>query len=86
MNAPYFVDWSDELTDAYSLLWAVSLRQEAVTWARDSIRRLLATDPHKYGTRVSEGLFKLHLPPLVVYFSIDTPNSRVTITDVFETA
>jgi hypothetical protein len=84
MSAHYLVDWTDPISDTLTLWWAISTQPDALVWARNGIQYLLASDPHKHGTRVAEGLFKLTLPPLQVYFSIDSPNQRVEISHVVE--
>lgn len=46
------------------------------------IRQKLGTDPHGHGTPLSEGLWKLADDPLQVFYSINTPLMRVTISNV----
>jgi hypothetical protein len=84
VSASYFVHWTDPVSDFLAAMWVTSTNPDALVSTRNAIQYLLESNPHKHGTPVAEGLWKLTLPPLQVYFNIDSPNMRVEITDVYE--
>ena len=57
-------------------------RRQAITGAQAAIDRLLEADPLGNGHHLSEGLYRLRVPPLSVTFTVDVPARRVEINSV----
>lgn len=72
----------DDLID----IWTSAPDQAAVTAASATIERQLATDPHGAGQYLSEGLWRIVVPPLVVHYVIYPDRNVVEITNVSRTA
>lgn len=68
----------NELADA----WLSAPDPAAVTTAQYAIERMLRMDPFAHGQHVAEGLWRLHVPPLLVHYSIDPDPRTVEITQV----
>lgn len=60
--------------------WLAAIDRSALTRAAAEIDRLLAADPLKNGTELSEGLYRIVEGQLVAYYEIDVDRSRVIIT------
>jgi hypothetical protein len=58
-----------------------STDRKAMTRAVDRIERLLAADP-THGHHLAEGLFKLSVAPVTVYYEIHTAKAAVTATAI----
>jgi hypothetical protein len=79
---PFFVDWGvDDLEDLADI-WLNSPDRNGVTRAQNRIDDLLETNPLGVGEHVGEGLRKIHYPPLLVYYSVDTANRKVEVEGV----
>jgi hypothetical protein len=81
----FTVEWEPATRTELHQLWAVSPDPAAVRAARDEAERLLGADPVRNGRHVAEGVWPIHVPPLLVYYTIDTGRQRVLITDVIHT-
>jgi hypothetical protein len=64
------------------LAWVWSKDPAAVRAANDSAKELLANDPAKAGEHISEGLWRLDLPPLRFQYEIDFTEHIVTISNI----
>ena len=60
----------------------LTIYQSAVTRAQAAIDNQLRHDPMTKGTVVADKLWKLAVPPLLVYYSIDAPRMFVEVTAV----
>jgi hypothetical protein len=78
----YTVDWTEEALTALAATWLISSHRAEINLAQNRIDRLLAGDPHRYGTLVSEGLYALEVFPLRVQFEIAEDERLVTIVHV----
>ncbi len=76
------VDWPEELRQALAAIWLAYADKPAVTAAQDTVDRFLGTDPKRYGQHVAEGLWRFHVPPLLVHFTIDDTARRVDVTNL----
>jgi len=77
----YTVDWTPDAEDALTLIW-LQTYDPAVTAASDQIDRLLARDPFGQGQLAHEGLYKLTVPPLTAYYSVDSAHNTVEVSAV----
>lgn len=78
----FTVKWVEELDDTLASIWLAYPDKPAVTAAQATIDRCLGTDPTKYGEYLSEGLWRFHVPPLLVHFTIDNTTQRVEVTNL----
>jgi mRNA-degrading endonuclease RelE of RelBE toxin-antitoxin system len=78
----YTVDWLPDPLSALTAIWLRTADRKAITRAQATIDRLLATDPIRNGTPLSEGLHSLEVFPLRVVFEVDTTSRVVTVVSV----
>jgi hypothetical protein len=83
--ARYRVTWGPEAGDDLADLWTAVPNRQAVTDAADEIDRLLASDPLGFGSAVAEGLRKLSVPTLTVYFSVNQDDVHVEVSNLLYT-
>ncbi|MCI0705324.1 MAG: hypothetical protein L0241_30055 [Planctomycetia bacterium] len=81
----FTVDWQPEADDSLIDIWTSASDQLAVTTAANAIERILAVDPFGYGQYLSEGLWRIRVPPLVAHYTIDPARRLVQITDISRT-
>jgi hypothetical protein len=60
--------------------WITAKDRNAVTESQNRIEKLLAREPRRSGHEVSEGLWKIEIPPLIAYYEIDDLKNEVTLT------
>jgi len=82
----FAVGWEPPALHEFHELWAVSPDPAAVRAAREEAERLLGADPVGAGRHLSEGLWRIEVPPLVFHYTIDPARQLVEITDVAPTA
>jgi hypothetical protein len=82
----FTVSWEQDAYRELTQLWATAPDPAAVRTARESAERLLGADPFGAGRYLAEGLRQLHVPPLVVCYTVDSGRQHVEITDVFSSA
>ena len=82
----FWVEWETPLRAELHQLWTTAPDPAAVRGAAEKVEQLLAADPYSNGRHLSEGLWRLHVPPLVVHYTIDPDRQYVEITDVIHTA
>ena len=58
--------WNSDALREFHELWATSPDPAAVRAAREAAERLLAADPSGAGRHLSEGLWRLRVPPLLL--------------------
>jgi len=78
----FHVTWDNEARKDRAYLWATAPDPAAVRAATDAAAAALGRDPYQGTTHLSEGLWRLIVPPVMVYFEIDHAGRQVTITDV----
>jgi hypothetical protein len=76
------VEWNEDAEDGLAAAYLNAADRAAVTQAQDRIDRLLAANPLGQGTPVSEGLYRLTVPPLSVAFTVDQAGRSVQVTGV----
>jgi mRNA-degrading endonuclease RelE of RelBE toxin-antitoxin system len=81
----FTVDWEKGAENDLMDLWLAAPDQRAITTASAAIDQLLSTDPYAFGQHLSEGLWRLRVPPLVVHYSIDPNQQHVEVTAVART-
>ena len=75
----YSVDWKPDALDGLSEAWVAIADKASVNDAEAEITRLLARDPLAVGSAKSEGLRRIDVPPLVAYYSVDSPSRVVEV-------
>jgi mRNA-degrading endonuclease RelE of RelBE toxin-antitoxin system len=82
---PYDIQLEPEAEDQLAAIWtAAGGRRDAITRAQDTADRRLAADPFRYGRHLSEGLYRLDVPPLVIYYTVLTDARVVKVTEVYD--
>ena len=76
------VIWEPESSNDLHLTWVLARDPSSVRAARDAAEELLAADPYKAGEHVSEGLWRMSLPPLRLQYSINSTERTVTVNTV----
>jgi len=82
----FTVKWEAAIRHELHELWAVAPDPAAVRVAADTAERLFGIDPFGAGRHLSEGLWRVDVPPLVINYTIDPDQNEVKITDVFHPA
>jgi len=82
----FTVTWEPDARRELHLIWATAPDPAAVRQAADIAEQLLGTDPFGNGTPLAEELWKISVPPLVVYYTIDSDQQSVEISNVAHTA
>jgi hypothetical protein len=82
----YKVRWNAAARNTLAIIWIGSANRRAVTAAQARIDHLLAADPLRYGTSVSEGLYVIEVHPLRAVFEVDATNKTVKVVSVGELA
>ena len=77
---PFLVEWEPPAEDELARIWLRAVDPLAVTRAQAQADGLLSRDPIKYGRYLSEGLYSIDVPPLVITYTIDNPNRLVVVT------
>ena len=80
----FTVVWLQDARDELTERWLASTDRDAVTRAAHRIDQELSIDPMQRGTPLAEGLRKLDVPPLRVYFSVRDQDRIVEITNIAE--
>lgn len=80
--SPFSVDWPPEILSDLADIWLQAPDRQAVTDAEASIDRLLKRGPLNYGIHLSEGLYRIEVPPLIVTYAVDTARSHVEVASV----
>jgi hypothetical protein len=78
--SPFEVEWEPAAEDELARLWLRSADPQAITKAQAQADQLLARDPIQYGRHLSEGLYAIDLPPLVLTYTIDSAKRLVEVT------
>jgi hypothetical protein len=67
------------------LIWVSAANPASARAAAETAERLICTDPLANGQLLCEGLWRIVVSPLAVYYTIDAARRHVQITDVLET-
>jgi hypothetical protein len=78
--SPFRVEWEPAAEDELARLWLQSIDQQAITAAEAKADHLLCYDSFKYGNHLSEGLYRIDVPPLTFIYTIEPSNKLVVIT------
>ncbi len=81
---PFTVDWDSEAENELARIWMQSADPPAVRQAQTKADQCLAQDPLGYGRHLSEGLYQISVPPLVLSFTLDAARRHVQVTWVSE--
>jgi hypothetical protein len=79
---PYTVEWLPGAEQELADIWLAAPDRSAVTRAEATITRLLARDPLHSGVEVAEGLRKLIVDPLMLFYSVQQANRKVEVSKV----
>ena len=82
---PYEVNWLDDVLGEVVQCWldaADSEQKSRIRRATDDADRILASDPKRDADHLSEGLWRLEIAPLRLYFVIDEELRLVEVTGV----
>jgi mRNA-degrading endonuclease RelE of RelBE toxin-antitoxin system len=63
-------------------IWLIAPDRQAVTDAQARIDELLSQDPVRHGQHLSEGLYRLRVPPLTITYTVDPDRREVEVTSV----
>jgi hypothetical protein len=77
----YDVAWKADAQNSLAGLWIIAPDRNAVTRAVHQLEQSLANDPTS-GDHVAEGLFKLRIAPVTLYYEIDAAHRSVDVTGV----
>lgn len=75
----FTVVWWRDAENDLAALWITDVDPRALARAADEIDRLLANDPTSMIEDEHEGLCRLTIDPLIVQFSIDELDRKVTV-------
>jgi hypothetical protein len=78
------VEWDPGAEDELARIWLRASDRAAVTSAQAHADRLLTQDPVTHGRHLSEGLYALDVPPLVLTYTLDSSTRAVEVTWVRE--
>jgi hypothetical protein len=82
----FTVDWEPDAEDELARIWMQADDPSAVARAQVKADQLLASDPIGKGHHVSEGLYQIHVPPLVLTYSVDAAKQFVQVAWVRSTS
>ena len=75
----FTVGWRDEALQELAKVWLDSTDRNAVTAATSAVDIELSQDPLEKGDELSEGLYRIDLLPLRVYYVVSTDDCRVEV-------
>jgi hypothetical protein len=78
----YTVEWEADAEVELARLWLLAPDPAAITRAQAEIDRLLSRNPDGHGRHLSEDIWRMHVPPLAVTYTIDTAARRVQVNGV----
>ena len=80
---PYTVDWNQDALSDLADIWLQASDRRAVTDAQARADQLLADDPLGQGRHQAEGLYRLLVSPLVIFYSVDMARQSVEVSRVW---
>ena len=78
----FTVRWERAALRQLTSVWLQATDRNAVTAAQALTDQLLRRDPFGNGRHLSEGLYRLDVPPIAVYYTIDLLAQSVEITTI----
>ena len=78
----YTVVWLERSQNQLAQIWVDSSVRKAITAAADKIDSELAYDPDTKGSKETEGLRRLRVPPLTVLFEVRSEDRIVEVGSV----
>jgi hypothetical protein len=75
----FTVEWLPLAQDELARIWIYASDRNAVTTAQARADRLLQTDPVGNGQHISEGYYRIHVPPLIISYTIDEDQNQVEV-------
>jgi hypothetical protein len=78
----YTVLWLQQAQDELAQIWIESTDRKAITSATATLDNLLATDPAQQGEELAEGLRRLTVQPLQVWFEVRELDRTVEVSNV----
>jgi mRNA-degrading endonuclease RelE of RelBE toxin-antitoxin system len=75
------VNWTPGALNRLSDLWVAASDRNAVTRAVHRVDQTLAANPTA-GHHLSEGLYRFRIPPVTVFYEIDSVKNIVNVTAV----
>jgi hypothetical protein len=78
----YTVVWLRDSEADLAALWLDSHSRDSIPAAMPLLERKLREAPQRYGSHVSEGLWKIYCDPLKAYFSIREADRIVEVSNV----
>jgi hypothetical protein len=78
--SPFTVEWDPDAEIELARIWLHAGDPGAVTQAQAQINQLLARHPSGHGQPLSEGLWRIEVPPLVANYTIDDAGQHVQVT------
>jgi hypothetical protein len=78
--SPFTVEWDPDAETELARIWLAAADPDEVTQAQARIDQLLARNPSGHGQPLSEGLWRIEVPPLVVNYTIGDANKHVQVT------
>lgn len=79
---PTPVEWNDQAERELAHVWLYTPDRKAVTQAQAMIDALLSADPYNNSLLISEGLRRIIVLPLKVFFQIRDEDGVVEVSDV----
>jgi hypothetical protein len=75
----FTVDWDDDALQLLAAVWMQAADKQDVSDAIDAAEALLARDPLANGRTLSEGLYRIDVPPVIINYTVDTGAHHVEI-------
>ncbi len=83
MNS-FHVEWTMTALDMLAEIWTQASNRRAVNNSQNQIDAQLAGDPIGRGTHLGEGLYKMVVDPLIVFYSVDETTKQVQVSVVWQ--
>lgn len=73
----FTVQWDPDSEGELHFVWLAAAEPAAVRESWERAKVLLSVNPEQLGSHIAEGLWKLVISPIAVYFTIDHHNRIV---------
>jgi hypothetical protein len=77
---PFTVEWDTDAENELARIYMQASDPLAVTQAQARADKLLSGNPVGNGQLLSEGLYRMHEPPLIVNYTVDLARRHVEVT------
>jgi hypothetical protein len=81
----FTLEWLPEAENDLARIWMNSSDPMSVNRAQIEIDRCLVNDPTYFGQDMSEGLWRIVIPPIAVCYTVDAVARHVKVSNVFPT-